>query len=98
MTEGYTTRIGGRVASANKLNALELDPSHVSCPPESTAFNELTNERDDALSAVLVGRRQVDFIAEHHEPATNLRRGEDDAMVPYRDTGNPAKKLLRRHA
>src|SRR5258708_10661059 len=80
MTERDTARICGRIASAYKLNTLQLDPGHVGSSPEATGLDELTNERYDSLSSVFIGGWKVDLVTEYHKPATQLDGGKKDAI------------------
>lgn len=60
-----TTRIGWGITGADELNPFQLDPCHITRPPVSTAFNELTNEGDDTLRSIFIGCGKVDFVAEN---------------------------------
>mmetsp|Transcript_3550 Transcript_3550/g.11018 ORF Transcript_3550/g.11018 Transcript_3550/m.11018 type:complete len:941 (+) Transcript_3550:3836-6658(+) len=71
--EGDAAGVGGRVARAHELDALQPHPGVVGCAPEAALLGELAQEADHALRAVGVRCRQVDLVAEHHQPAAGLR-------------------------
>lgn len=65
-------RIGRRVASAYELNPLQRHPGLVTRSEEAAMLHQLTQERDDSLRPVLVHVRQVDLVAEQHQPFAQL--------------------------
>jgi flagellin-specific chaperone FliS len=80
MAERYTYGISGRVASTNKLNVLQLDPGHVTSTPVTSAFDKLTQEGDDSLSAIFVLSGEVDFVAEDNQPPSDLHWGKNNTI------------------
>jgi hypothetical protein len=80
MAERYTSGISGRVASTHKLNALQLDPGLVTSTPVTSAFDKLTQEGDDSLSAVFVLSGEVDFVAGDNQPPSDLHWGKNNTI------------------
>ena len=64
-----TPGIGGRIASSNELDAVDLDPDVILFSPETPLLNKLPHEHDDSLSAVCIFLGEINLIAEHNEPA-----------------------------
>ena len=76
----FPARIRRWVTRAHKLDSLESHPLLVGGAVKAAVLEHLTEERDDALRAVLVHVGQVDLVAEKDEPFVDLQRGEDDAV------------------
>ena len=68
----HSTSIGGRIASSNELDAVDLDPNVV-LPPKTPVFDKLPHEHNDTLSAVLVLLREIDFIAKDNKPTLGTK-------------------------
>jgi hypothetical protein len=95
IAERYTSRISGRVTSTHKLNALQLDPGLVTSTPVTSAFNKLTQEEDDSLSAVFVLSGEVDFVAEDNQPPSYPHWGKNDTICESCSTRNTARRSSR---
>jgi len=67
----HTTCIRGRVTSTDNLDALESHELMV-LAPVAAVLHQLADQSSDGLGFVRVRGREVDFIAEYHEPATWL--------------------------
>ena len=78
--ERDSSGVGRRIAGADELDPLELDPRLVARLPVSTVLDQLTHERDDLLRSVLVRCWQIDLVAEQYDPLSNLNRRENDAV------------------
>ncbi|KAH6607744.1 hypothetical protein Trco_004057 [Trichoderma cornu-damae] len=77
---GRAAGVGGRIAGPDELDAVEGDPRLVGGPPEAVVLDELAQEGDGALGAVLVGGREVDLVAEDDQPAADLRGRQHHAF------------------
>src|SRR6266480_2111327 len=75
--------IGRRVAGSDKLNPIERDPSLVSGSPEAILLHKLSEKRDGAWGAVLVGSRKIDLVAEDNKPPANLRWLKNDSVESF---------------
>lgn len=62
------TRVCGWVAGANELDAVKPHPHMVPFAPIASPLHQLPEERHHPLRAKHVWVRQVDLIAEHHQP------------------------------
>ena len=72
MRQWFTSRVSWRIASADELNALQRDPLLVGRPEETAVLHQLSEERNHPLRSVVVHIGQIDFVAEQHQPFTQL--------------------------
>jgi hypothetical protein len=77
--ERFTADVGGRVAGSHELYPFQRDPLPVSCSPEAMLLGKLPEEGDDSHRRILVSIRQIDLIAEDHQPLAGLLRSQHDA-------------------
>ena len=72
------------------------DAAKSGIPPEASVLDELTQEGDDALGAILVLGGQVDLVAKEDEPAITLQGPQGLQQLRLQDAGTEAKKRKKK--
>jgi hypothetical protein len=80
MRQWFATRVSWRIASTDKLDAFQFNPRLVRSTIKASMLNYLTKEGNHTLCSILVQLRQVDLIAEQHEPLVQLYWSQHKAV------------------